>query len=346
MKAGSVLLLVLLASLSATVYAGRPIPLAIACSWSLAVALLHLWMERTGKYSRARGYYFAVLAVLFLSNMHLAGPGRLFAPYCHVGMAGNLLHTAYNQYLGIANGAWLKYGALSLGIGWLAVVLVNGGGFCSWICFFGGIDDAFSRALPRPPVRLPGGRRWRVFQLASLVFFAFMSFHLMEPVFCRLVCPFKSACVVQDARHGPAIVAACLALGVVLLAILPALTGKRIFCSSVCPFGALPSLVDGINPHKITARDSACTKCGICETVCPSFAIERDGDRFRVNRYCTRCLKCVESCPAGALESTLFHKKRNGNLPLVSLAFGGALGVFYVPGGVRALVGVLGRLLP
>jgi len=342
----SVLLLVLLAPLSVTAYAKSPLYMATACAWSLAVAALHLNMERTGRCSSARGYYFAGLAACFLLGMHLAGPGRPFTPYCHVGLAANFLHVAYNQYLGIANGAWLKYGALSLGIGWLAVVLVNGGGFCSWICFFGGIDDACSRTLKKPPIRLPGGRKWRVFQLAALVFFAFMSFHAMEPVFCRLVCPFKSACVTQDARHGPALVAAGIALGAVLLVILPALTGKRTFCSSVCPFGAIPPLVEGLNPHKITVRDDRCTGCGTCETVCPSFAIEREGNRFRVNRYCTRCLRCVESCPSGALESTLFHRKGNRNLPFVSLAFGGALGVFYVPGGVLALVGAIGRLLP
>jgi ferredoxin len=343
MNPGSVLLLVLLGSLSLVVYRGSPALLGVSLAWSVLVALLHLMMERTGRISAWRGLFFTGLAVFFLLDMHLTGPGRTFTPICHVGLAGNLVQTAYSQYLSAANGAWSRYGALSVGIFWILAVLALGGGFCSWVCFFGGVDDACSRALVRPPVRLPGGTRWRVFQLASLVFFSVMAFYAMEPVFCRIACPFKEPGEVLDACHNARALGwfSVLAIGLPFVVVLPLLTGKRTFCSSVCPFGAIPPLLHRLNPYRVTAG-KGCTGCGTCETVCPSFAIERDGDAFRANRYCTLCMRCVDSCPTGVLKPTLFHRRESRLLPFVAMAFSGALSVFYVPGGVLALLRAVG----
>jgi ferredoxin len=211
------------------------------------------------------------------------------------------------------------------------------------VCFFGGIDDFFSRALKKPPLKLSGGRKWRVFQLASLVFFASMSFVYMEPLFCKWACPFKATAEILN-QDSPAVAlqtTVFLILGSVFLVILPLLSGKRTFCSAVCPFGAIPPLLERLNPYKVTAGGK-CTGCGTCESVCPSFAIERDEGRYRPNRYCTSCFKCVDSCPAGALRPTLFHMKESGLLPFVSMAFGGALSLFYVPGGALAFARALG----
>ena len=97
-------LLALLAALSVTVYASAPGPLVVSLAWSGLVAFAHFRMDRTGKTSLHRTFYFAALALFFLLNMHLSGKTEeSVAPYCHLSLAGNLVHIGYNQYLSIVN---------------------------------------------------------------------------------------------------------------------------------------------------------------------------------------------------------------------------------------------------
>jgi polyferredoxin len=341
----SLILLALLGALDITLYARSPGLLAAASAWSFGVAFLYFRMESTGRISGYRTFYFASLSVFFLLNMHLSGKPEL-APYCHLSMAGNLVHEAYNQVLGATTGAYLKYGALSAGVLWLLVVLVNGGGFCSWVCFFGGVDDALSRIPRRPLLRIPRGRRLRDFQLAGLVFFAFVSFVSMEPEFCLWVCPFKldGEILNPNSRAFVFQTAAYVAVGTIFLVILPVLSGKRTFCSTVCPFGAIAPLIRGISPYRMTVNADLCNRCGHCETVCPSFAIERDSSGgFHAGRFCVLCGRCADACPRKAVSWTVLHEKESKLLPFVSMCFGGALSLFYVPGGIVALVTAVAR---
>jgi ferredoxin len=46
-----------------------------------------------------------------------------------------------------------------------------------------------------------------------------------------------------------------------------------------------------------------CTGCGICQTVCPTRAVEVHGGRAQVVRPndCRFCEACEEACPSGAI---------------------------------------------
>ncbi len=336
----SLALLVLLSALGFRVYSDEPLLLAASMAWAAAVAGIHYRMEKTGRFAFHRTFFFVGLAFFFLVNMHLSvrtEDGIL--PYCHLSLAGNAMHLGYSQYLSVVNDVWFKYGALSVGVFWLLVVLVNGGGFCGWVCFFGGVDDALSQVLKKPLFRIPGGARTREFQLAVLIFMAFVSFSYMEPAFCLWACPFKIEGAILN-QNSPLVgmqMASYIFIGVVFLLVLPVLTRKRTFCNTICPFGAIPPLVSGITPYKITVDPKRCIRCGKCVDACPSFAIDVGKKSAATNRYCTRCLRCVGVCPEEAITSTLFHRKASGLLPFVSMAFGGALAIFYVPGAVKAL---------
>ncbi|NYZ75027.1 4Fe-4S binding protein [Candidatus Micrarchaeota archaeon] len=49
---------------------------------------------------------------------------------------------------------------------------------------------------------------------------------------------------------------------------------------------------------------SKCTKCGICETFCPDYAIEVTAEGAKVDYdYCKGCLICVKECPFKAISS-------------------------------------------
>lgn len=338
------LLFALLAALSWRVYAGQPAPLAVALVWSAAVAGGYRWAERKDRFHAYRRAFFASLAFFFLLQMHLPARGDAAEPYCHLALAGNFIQTSWNQWLAIAGGTWGAYGALSLGILWLLVVLACGGAFCSWVCFFGGVDDTLA-GLRKPLFRIPNASRVRVFQLALLLLVAWVSFGHAEPEFCRILCPFKLTGEIAT-THGEhplgSWIISFIIVGGVLLVGLPLATGQRTFCSGICPFGAIPPLFAKLNPYRVAARRETCTECGTCGKVCPSFAIDSGKEGFRVNRYCTTCLRCVDACPAGAMQAGLFGRKPSILLPLVPVALGGALSVFYVPLGLLALARLLG----
>ncbi|MDH6365696.1 MinD superfamily P-loop ATPase [Enterococcus sp. PF1-24] len=46
----------------------------------------------------------------------------------------------------------------------------------------------------------------------------------------------------------------------------------------------------------------ACTKCGICQKVCPVNNIDVDEERNPVfKHHCEQCLACIQNCPARAI---------------------------------------------
>jgi polyferredoxin len=269
--------------------------------------------------------------------------GPNLEPYCHIGLAGNFIHTGFNQYLALAGPAWVSYGPLSLGLLWLLVVLAVGGAFCSWVCFFGGVDDACS-SLRRPVFRIPNASRIRVFQLALLLVIAGVSFTQREAEFCRMLCPFKltGGIAATQAHAGLSWAVSFLLVGGVFAVGLPVLTGQRTFCSGVCPFGAIPPLAAKLVPYRMTVDAGACSGCGACARACPSFAIDTTAGGIAINRYCTSCLRCVAPCPSGAIRPGLFGRESSRLMPFVSVALGGSLSVFYVPAAVLALVRLAG----
>ncbi len=339
----SATVLLLLGGLSLALHRQALFSLAVSLAWAILVSGGYLLALKSGRLPLFRLVLFASLAFFFLVAMHL---GRRESasplPYCHLALAGNLARHLHSQYLAFTGGTWGAYGPLSLGVLWLLVVLAAGGAFCSWICFFGGVDDAVSRIPRKPLLTLPRWLRPREFQLALFVFLAFMSFIHMESEFCLWLCPFKlTPGILDHAGHAFALQAGSYAAaGFLGLIALPLLTGKRIFCSALCPFGAIPPLVRRLVPWRLTPRQSGCGGCGSCERACPSFAIERRGATVRVNRYCTLCLRCAEACPRERLRFTVFDRRESGLPSLVGVCLGGALSLFYVPAAAVALAGL------
>ncbi len=65
---------------------------------------------------------------------------------------------------------------------------------------------------------------------------------------------------------------------------------------------------DGFRGKPLFHNDR-CISCGICERVCPAFAIEmvdlegKKKPQFSLGR-CVFCFQCAESCPTKAIESS------------------------------------------
>jgi len=75
--------------------------------------------------------------------------------------------------------------------------------------------------------------------------------------------------------------------------------GKRLFCK-VCPTGALLSLFNKGGAITKVKDAKKCTKCGICERVCPmnQKKVFEEKKKKIVNTYsCINCFRCVDKCP-------------------------------------------------
>jgi len=329
----------ILIALSLRLYMHERVLLVISILWSCGIAYLYFKCARTKSVNLYRTIFFTIITFAFLFEMHaIFGKESAFLPYCHIGMAGNFFHTIYSQVLAIFNSNWAKYGALSIGFLWLGVLLLAiGQSFCSWGCFLGGADNLFSQILKKPLVKLPATKRIREFQIAFFIFIAFMSLLYIEPVFCKWFCPYKAATFIFNPNDGEYSLQIFMTMFVIAVVVFLSsiIFRKRAFCSTLCPFGALPPMIHKISPYKMKIEQDKCTKCGKCLNECPSFAIEKIDDVYGINRYCNLCYRCVGKCDFNAI-------KTNTMVPFISLLIGGAISLFYVPYAIRHILQILG----
>ncbi len=150
--------------------AGRPASgsefAAAALLWTIFNSAFVL-MAQTGKTDRWRAPVFFLYAVLFAASYlvnradvgSLPGANADFMcreglPLCHIAAFYTIIPAALTRTLiwpGVISGVTTSVASILLV--WLGASLVLGRGWCSWICFFGGLDDFFSRLLPKPVIK-------------------------------------------------------------------------------------------------------------------------------------------------------------------------------------------------
>ncbi len=276
--------------------------------WSLAVSSIGFCIYRNGIISKYRSILFILIAFFFFLEFKffsfISFTKTTTPPYCHIAQASALFNFLYSQFLAITSGEWRVWGLLTLGFLWLLIIFTIGQGICSWVCFFGGIDEACSKIAKRPLVKLKITKPWRDFPIAFLIFLLIVSFLQGLPVFCIWFCPFKMTEAFWNSYPVIRIAQVVLFWAVLagFLIILPILTKKRTFCSLVCPFGALVSICDKASPYKVTIDKEKCVPCGKCRDVCSVFAIEcKNLKEYTISTFCNRCGKCIDVCPVNAI---------------------------------------------
>ena len=88
--------------------------------------------------------------------------------------------------------------------------------------------------------------------------------------------------------------------GVLLLAVfLFEILGRRFFCRSFCPLGALLALVGIKRRLRLRLDADACLSCGRCAEICP-MGLKPDAGEG-ASAYCWNCGDCADICPSQAL---------------------------------------------
>lgn len=96
--------------------------------------------------------------------------------------------------------------------------------------------------------------------------------------------------------------AALSVIGLVALVIVGVLAvfKKRLFCTDICPVGAVLGLISKISLFKMHINSKECLSCGMCERNCPAGCIDLSEENID-NVTCVKCFKCMSQCPKEAI---------------------------------------------
>jgi len=294
-------------------------------AWILTFAFLNtlfFMMLYTGKTNRYRSVLFIATAVCFvitfMSNL-LAVRGSLAltrdnvingeTPFCHLVIPMTLIPAVLKRTV-IFPGAMLTgFAAIAtMLVLWLGASLALGRGWCSWVCFFGGLDEGFS-CMSKKPVIKKIDRRWTYLPHAVLIGGALTSAFTLSPTYCFWLCPFKAVTEFEKVESFRTVVATIIFVSLFagLVVVLPILTRRRIQCGLFCPFASFQSFFNKLNVFDIRIDRDKCSDCSHCVNTCPTFSIdEASVGRGSTLLSCTKCGHCVDACPKKAVS---FHIK-------------------------------------
>jgi ferredoxin-type protein NapH len=281
---------------------------------------IFLWMMKSGETYRPRRVFYVALGFLFpvgfiweliaqRGSMSISLEQMILGntPFCHLALPMMALPAVLSKTILFPGSILPKpenphaFGAML--VLWVGATLILGRGWCSWGCFFGGIEEGFA-ALRRKPLIQKIDRRWTLFPWAILIVIIVGTAISLSPFYCQWLCPFKTV------TEFPAVTSMRTAvqfgiftsLFAALVVILPLLTKKRTQCAFFCPLGPVQSLANKINIFELKTDPERCVSCGLCQKVCPVLAIERgEVEKRKVNMYCSRCGACADACPKGAI---------------------------------------------
>jgi ferredoxin-type protein NapH len=297
---------------------------ASAITWCGLSAAFFLMLS-TGKTHRIRSILFVLMSLAlvywFLYEVFAARGSNIVTeavaiqggvPFCHLVIPMIILPA-------ILTGTIIFPGSLLTGFAsiagmlvlWLGTTLAIGRGLCSWMCFYGGWDEGFSKILKKPVIRSISPR-WTLFPWAFLLFIVLASAATLTPVFCEWFCPFKAVTEFGEINSAVAVVQTVIfvALFLGLVVVLPILTKRRTQCGLFCPLGAMQSLSNAANVFDVRIDTERCTLCGLCIRLCPTFSIDAASLRKgRTLLTCTKCGQCVDACPRQAIA---FHIRGTG----------------------------------
>lgn len=288
----------------------------IALTWVL-LNVVFFRMLSSGRTFAYRSGFFITLAIAFIitfSTALLSTRGSLAltdadmvqgkTPFCHlvipmVIIPGVLTRTII--FPGTLVGTFASIGSML--VLWIGATLALGRAWCSWICFYGGLDEGFSRIGKRPRIKRVG-RAWTYLPFALLIAVMLISAVSLSPFYCEWLCPFKAV------TEAPAITNALVVFQTVLfvtlflgtVVVLPLLLKRRAQCGLFCPFGAFQSFTNAVSAFDVRIDTTKCTKCGLCVRSCPTFSLtEESVSKGRTLMTCTRCGRCVDVCPVQAV---------------------------------------------
>jgi len=326
-KGRTIILTVMMAVITAIMFSHGKIPqdpkeaIALIVTFLFANTLFFLLIY-TGKTDRYRAVYFSTFAVAliisFISHMFEARGSMSLSeakvlqcevPFCHLVIPMTLVPMALTKTIIFPGSLIGGYASIaSMFVLWIGATLALGRGFCSWGCFYGGLDDGFSRVLKRPVIKKINPK-WIYLPFAVLLFVVLTAAAYLSPTYCTWFCPFKAVTEFEAVTSTKILIQTIIfvSLFIGLVIVLPILTKRRTQCAFLCPFGAMQSLTNKINVFDVRIDKEKCVKCKRCIQVCPTLSMSEESlEQGRPRITCMKCGKCIDNCPKGAIS---YHVK-------------------------------------
>lgn len=183
---------------------------------------------------------------------------------------------------------------LKAGTGYLLLFLVPVVGallmgrlFCGYVCPFGALQELLH--VRRWAVKLPD-RAWKVLNWVRYVVLVYLVARVLATSTLAFegFSPFKPLFTWGGTAGTIAFTAVFAILSIVLF---------RPFCRSLCPYGALLSVLSPFSLFRVRAGEG-CRSCGLCTRVCPAGAMK--GGEVDATE-CLLCGACAGRCGPGAL---------------------------------------------
>jgi len=305
--------------------------------WAGFCAAIFAIVALGGKPDPARRVFFFTAALAFVPSFiaHLIETrGRMVltaaeiaasqVPFCHIAITTSLVPAALLHTLDFpAQLSGIRAAFYPMLGYWLLSLVTIGRGWCSWVCFYGGLEDGISGIPRRARMDIgASGPTLRRVNKAILGFVALAGMATLVPVYCDWLCPFKLVTEYYEPSSIRTFIAMIAFIGIflALVVVLPLLTKKRTQCSILCPFGAMQSLLDRISPFRVAIDTKACVSCGACDRACPMLAMNpATRAKGRPESSCVKCGTCFGACRKGAIGYELRLGKRaapaKGNAP-------------------------------
>lgn len=185
----------------------------------------------------------------------------------------------------IVDFSWI---AISLIAGIVLITFLFGRFYCSTICPFGILQEFAAlifRKKNTPQKNLP-----IKYFIAALTFGALIG---GSALLIRYIDPYTI--------FGSAVSLSVFGLVLTFAVIALVFFKNRLFCTNICPVGAVLGLLSKISVNKVYIDKETCGSCGLCAKDCPSGCINPN-EKFVDNETCVKCLKCFKSCPKGGIK--------------------------------------------
>ncbi len=206
----------------------------------------------------------------------------------------------------------------------IAVSLIFGKSFCSWICPIGFISEMIGDFGEKIQIKLFKRKlilpKFLDYPLRSLKYL--LLFFFASAVVTMSAAGLKGFLdgdynILSDIKMyyffaDITLFSFYVLLGLFVLSIII----RNFWCRYLCPYGALVGILTLISPLKIKRNPATCTDCGLCAKACPSH-IKVDKVKTVISDECTTCMQCVDACPVADtldLKPAFSQKKVNKRL--------------------------------
>jgi len=224
-------------------------------------------------------------------------------------------------------------GMVALVVFHLLLTLFFGRVYCSVICPAGILQDIFNRIACLGKKKKNGSLRFRYHKPANWVRYSILGLTVLTAVFgfmelCWVLDPYSNFGRITTHLFRPVVIGVnnlisgiltargnyllynltvdrsleglFLALIAFFTLVVMVLFRGRWFCNTLCPAGALLSIVSRYSFFRVHIDPITCNACKTCERVCKAEAIDSQNKKVDMSR-CVACYNCLSSCNRDAI---------------------------------------------